>query len=587
MSDQIERPPGQAEPLVADTVTGIDELERLRRLILPTELDRLDAVEQRLDDPEVRAEELSRVVPDAVARAARRDNRLGVALSTVVDEALAVSVKKHRKHLADVLSPAMGPAIRRAIAETLRAMVDSFNQVLQHSFSARALRWRLEAWQTGKPFAEVVLSHSLIYRVEQVFLVHRETGLLLQHVAADASTAQDADLLSGMLTAIRDLACDTLSAEPDRPVDMTRIGDKTVWVEQGEKAYIAAVIRGDPPTRLRSVLRDALDTIHLELGEAFDTFSGDATLFEDARRHLEGCLQMHLQGRTQTRRWLAPAITAAIAAALLATWAFFDIRSSRRWNAYLARLASEPGIVVVNERRGIRHSKIRGLRDPDAADPVRLLSAYGLTQDRVASSWEPYLSQAPAIAVARARSWLQPPATVRLRSVGAVVVATGSAPHRWLLEATRRAANLPGVREFDARGVTDEGMAAVDAAQQRLARLALRFPSGSAALPGGQQSAVESVVALLQELSRQVDTAGIAVRIDVIGHTDGTGAEGNNFRLSRARAERVLSAIQTPGVSHLKFAIAGVGSTEPLRAERGDEDRAANRSVTFRLVVEQ
>ena len=91
----------------------------------------------------------------------------------------------------------MGPAIRRAIAEALRAMVDSFNQVLQHSLSARALRWRVEAWRTGRPFAEVVLSHSLVYRVEQVFLVHRDTGLLLQHVAADPQRPRTATSCRG------------------------------------------------------------------------------------------------------------------------------------------------------------------------------------------------------------------------------------------------------------------------------------------------------------------------------------------------------------------------------------------------------
>ena len=142
-----------------------DELGRLRRLMFAAELDKLAEIDRRLSDPAVRAEELG----------------------TVLDEALAVSIRKNRTRIAEALAPTMGPAIRRAIAETLRTMVESFNQVLQHSLSARALRWRVEAWRTGRPFAEVVLSHSLVYRVEQVYLVHRDTGLLLHHVAADAA----------------------------------------------------------------------------------------------------------------------------------------------------------------------------------------------------------------------------------------------------------------------------------------------------------------------------------------------------------------------------------------------------------------
>ena len=80
--------------------------------------------------------------------------------------------------LADALFPVMGPAIRKSITETLRGMLESFNEALDNSFSLRGLKWRVEAMRTGKPFAEIVLMHSLLYRVEQVFLIHRETGLV-------------------------------------------------------------------------------------------------------------------------------------------------------------------------------------------------------------------------------------------------------------------------------------------------------------------------------------------------------------------------------------------------------------------------
>ena len=43
----------------------------------------------------------------------------------------------------------------------------------------QGLKWRVESIRTGRPFAEIVLMHSLLYRVEQVFLIHRETGLVL------------------------------------------------------------------------------------------------------------------------------------------------------------------------------------------------------------------------------------------------------------------------------------------------------------------------------------------------------------------------------------------------------------------------
>ncbi len=584
------------DPLDADTGSadagesppdGSNELQRLRRLILAVEQDRLATLEKRLGDPDVRAEELSAILPESLVRAARRDNRLAIAVSSVLDDALAASIRKNRRHVAEALSPAMGPAIRRAIAETLRAMVDSFNQVLQYSFSVRALRWRFEAWRTGRPFAEVVLSHSLVFRVEQVFLVHRKTGLLLHHVAANPASAQDGDLVSGMLTAIQDFVRDSFSVEPEQAVDTMRVGDLTVLVEQAEYAYVAAVVRGTPPTGLRAVLRDALETIEIELGEAFESFSGDATPFEDARHHLEGCLQLQVARRGGRRSWLAPAVVSGVVLLLLAAWLTISLRASRRWDAYLARLNREPGVLVVSEQSGVRRSSIAGLVDPYAADPTRLLADFGLDEARVSSRWERVVSQEPSMVLARARAVLQTPASVSLAFSGGTLSASGSAPHRWAEDTGARATTIPGVLRFDASRLTDEGLAVIGPAQRRLEAIALRFKIGEAELADGGGEALDEAVSALRELAAAALEAGMTLKVDLVGHTDGTGFEGNNVRLSRARAEWALSALEARGVRDLTLATLGVGASRPLRAEQTADDRAWNRSVTFHVSTGQ
>lgn len=582
-----EKPDDGPGPAGADGRPAADreEFERLRRLLLAGDRDRLASVERRLSDPDVRAEELSHVLPESFARAAHHGNRLGLALAGVLDEALAASIKKNRRELAAALSPAMGPAIRRAIGETLRTMVDSFNQVLQHGVSPHALRWRIEAWRTGRPFAEVVLSHSLVYRVEQVFLVHRQSGLLLQHVTAGAAGTGDADLVSGMLTAIQDFVRDSFAVDAEQAVDTMRVGDLTVWVEQGEEAYLAAVIRGSAPLQLRSVMRDALETIHLELGEAFDTFAGDATPFDEGRHHLEGCLQMQVAGGGGRRYWLAPAIVGGVAVVLLGVWLALAAFAGARWGAYLARLRAEPGIVVVSERAGVVRSSISGLVDRYAADPVKLLTGFGLDATRVASRWEPYVSEHPAIVLARAKGVLSPPASASLSFADGTLSAGGSAPHHWVSAARARATTVPGVLRFATDQLTDEGLAALRPVSERLAAIALRFDVGVAELPRREYGLLDEAAAVLQELATVARDSGVAVRVDVVGHTDGTGSESTNVRLSRARAEWVLSALEARGVRDLTLAILGVGASRPLRSEDTAEGRGFNRSVTFEVTT--
>ena len=224
--------------------------EELRHLIVAPETEGLAAVEERLDNLEKRTEDVSEVVAEAIhMRRATGDQALADALAPTIQETLRESVRRDPHVLADALFPVMGPAIRKSITETLRSMLQSFNEALDNSFSARGIQWRIEAMRTGRPFAEIVMMHSLLYRVEQVFLIHRETGLVLNHLVAPtvAAQAQDPDLVAGMLSAIQQFVRDSFKSKDSESLASLNIGDLQVWVEESPNAILAAVVRGHAP----------------------------------------------------------------------------------------------------------------------------------------------------------------------------------------------------------------------------------------------------------------------------------------------------------------------------------------------------
>ena len=173
------------------------------------------ALQARLGDPAVQARQVAAVLPQALQLQAL-DPELARALAPPVEDAITASIHRNPKPLADALFPVMGPAIRKAVAASLVGMVESFNRTLEHSLSWRSLTWRVEAFRTGRSFGEVVLLHTLLFRVEQVFLIDRTSGLLLQHVQAGVAGVQDADMVSGMLTAIRDFVGDSFAVADNR-----------------------------------------------------------------------------------------------------------------------------------------------------------------------------------------------------------------------------------------------------------------------------------------------------------------------------------------------------------------------------------
>ena len=245
-------PPGPSD-------TPAAKFTELRALLVGPEQRQLHALQTRLEDPAAQARDVSRVLATAV-ELRTRDPHLQRALAPTIEDAITASVRRNPRPLADALFPIIGPAIRKAIAATLNGMLESLNTTLEHSLSWRSLQWRLDARRSGRPFAEIVLLNTLVYRVEQVFLIHRPSGLLLQHLTASGATAQDADMVSGMLTAIRDFVQDSFKVGEDEGLQTLKVGDLSVWIEQGPHALLAVVVRGAAPPSLRTALQQALES---------------------------------------------------------------------------------------------------------------------------------------------------------------------------------------------------------------------------------------------------------------------------------------------------------------------------------------
>ena len=544
----VQRRPDEATDNSSDSIP--DDLSALRGLLLGPEQIQLRNLHERLDNPARYAEDVSRILPDALALRSARDNKLTSALMPTVEEAIGISVRKNPHRLVDVIFPVMGPAIRKAIANAFTGMVQSLNQTLEYSVSLKGLKWRLEAFRSGKSFAEVVLSHTLLYRVEQVFLIHREAGLLLQHVGAGVGAVQDVDLVSGMLTAIQDFVHDSFGTGKSDALDSMQVGELTVWIERGSQAVLAAVIRGTAPGELRRLMEDALDAIQVEQRDALSAFAGDTTLFQSSRTHLESCIQM--QTEAVTRKRPSPLLLgfASLIVLALGMWALFSIRESRRWSDYLMRLRAEPGVMVVSaEKRGGRYF-VTGLLDPLATDPATLLAPSKIDPQDVVARWEPYQASFPEFIVTRAKGLLQPPEGVSLSFEDGALVARGSSSHEWIIQARRLAPIISGVARLSEEGFVDRDLARseIESVKRDIEQCAIFFAVGSAEIASDQRFELNRVLSAIQRAEGLAQYQNAHVRVEVWGHADQSGSRETNDRLIAARAEQVLSALRELGV---------------------------------------
>ncbi len=576
------------EPGDDSSPNGSGSLEELRHLILAPEQEALERLHERIENPESRTEDVSGVVAEAIQR--RRDqggsDALSEALAPTIETALRESVRKDPATLADALFPVMGPAIRRSILETLRSFLDSFNQVLDQSLSLQGLKWRVEALRTGRSFTEVALLHSLVFRVEQVFLIHKRTSLPIGHAVAPAVAMQDPSLVSGMLSAIQDFVRDSFHTGQGQAVNRMNIGDLDVWVENGPYAILAAVIRGVAPRGLHDRMAETLEKIHAEYSAELDQFDGDSAPFVNVNKELSRCLESKFkEEKSQSASSYGYALGAVIVLlAVVGGWLGWRSWQYRRWNDLVATLGTQPGLTITSFAREHGRFVIHGLRDPLSSDPMKFVTDARLDPSQAEFHWGAYYALDDPLIQQRAILAFVPPPGVSLSVNDGVLHVDGRPSAKWLNDLRSRAPLIPGIRALDFGHSTPEQVA-FDEAKTKVQSTLVRFPVASSELSSAERSNLREMLPSVKELLNAPTLSRGTVKIEVVGHSDSTGAESANQNLSQRRAERIVAQLIQLGIPTASLQAKGVATAEPVRPEDSEENRQFNRSVTFRMLT--
>lgn len=103
------------------------------------------------------------------------------------------------------------------------------------------------------------------------------------------------------------------------------------------------------------------------------------------------------------------------------------------------------------------------------------------------------------------------------------------------------------------------------------------FLTGSATLDAASRATISSIAAVLQTCF--ADNPGLAVEIG--GHTDSSGSDGTNMRLSLSRATAVVEALVARGIAPDRLVAQGYGETQPIADNATEEGRRANRRTSI------
>ncbi len=216
-------------------------------------------------------------IATAVKEQSRIDQRAIIeALGPQMGAAIKQQILLERDAMVDALYPVIGNTISKYLTEAIREI----NQRVENTFSFDGLSRKIRAKLQGVSEAELILRESFRFEIRAIFLIEKYSGLVIVDLQASeyktSSTPLEAEMIGGMLTAIRSFVSDCLSRDTQfTEVDAIEYGQAKILLEVTGYSYLAVIVEGEPPKDFIQKMRDILGKITQRYEKELKGYDGD------------------------------------------------------------------------------------------------------------------------------------------------------------------------------------------------------------------------------------------------------------------------------------------------------------------------
>ena len=214
-----------------------------------------------------------------------RENRdeMAEALGPVMGEAMRVQIRESRDDMVATFSPIIGETVQQAIGSFFRDLQRNVDRQLKSALRPDNFGRALWARLRGVSATDLAVRDSLPYTIREIFVIQPGSGLLLTRFEGIEKPTADSDLISGMLTAVRDFVRDSFQpqARAEGHLDELQYGNLRILIQSSTDLYVAVVLEGIEPTGFRARMRQLVDTLQVEHGPALRAYNGDPATLPD------------------------------------------------------------------------------------------------------------------------------------------------------------------------------------------------------------------------------------------------------------------------------------------------------------------
>ncbi len=245
-------------------------LKQLRQILLSEDREALAAIREMLEDEAQLSEKISPIIRQHFAFLKENfREEYGVIIEEIVTKKLSES----QDEIVNMIFPKLNTIIKKFITaqfQMLKEGIDTQIKTVQNRFSPKNIFSRF----FGPSESDIVLSQLDNPEVHEIYLVQRESGLLLGSYAREKNT--DQDVIAGMLTAIKSFAEDAFNRGKE-DLEMIQYENYKIFLQNLPSYYFAVAMTGSISTSEKESLSNKLITFAQD-NVPFDTTIVNSTL---------------------------------------------------------------------------------------------------------------------------------------------------------------------------------------------------------------------------------------------------------------------------------------------------------------------
>ncbi|MDZ8093551.1 MAG: OmpA family protein [Nostoc sp. DedQUE05] len=282
------------------------------------------------------------------------------AIAPAMGRAIKKQIEIEQNIVVDALYPIIGSTIAKYMAETIRAI----NRQVEETLSVEGIKRKIRAKLQGVSEAELILKEALPFTIQAIFLIHKTSGLVISDIQHSHVEQLEAEMVAGMLTAIRSFANDCINQSGSiTELDAIEYGTSKIILEVAGYCYLAIVVRGEPSKNFIWKMRQAFSKIVKSYGNLIEKFDGDPDLIPiEIHRLLEKLKNSDIQDKNKAKISPLQLLILTVISTIFIPWGIWQYRSAiihSIENQTSLALTSVPELAVYRLTVQVEHNKIK------------------------------------------------------------------------------------------------------------------------------------------------------------------------------------------------------------------------------------